>query len=269
MRKLLILCSVFVAICCGAFAQAQVPVQMPILAPVQIPAQIMAPIPAQITEFAPYEEVDKVILTPDGFVRRAVANELGKRLSHGFISNDFATQISRIVSVAYRIRGLATQPEDEAALNALQGIGKTMLELLGIVDAPKLSMLSVKRAKGLTFAENNIIEYKNYGSFNNKLTGFIQPISNAVYCQLLFNISKNKKVVFYGHITREGPLTGTIATEIWDRKGLCWKAQCAMDSLLVSKGSLPLNGNIKIGGMDPMGHFVEKLLVFPVKVYEE
>lgn len=220
---------------------------------------------------APSQEVEKVILTPDGFVRRAVPGELGKRLSHGYISNELAMQISRIVAAAYRIRSLPTQPEDESALNALQSVGKSMLELLGIMDAPRVSLLTAKRSKGLFIQENEFIEYKEYGSFSNKLSGYvkIEPDSNALLCSLGFNGPKGRKVVFYGHITREGALTGTISVEIWDKRTLCWRAQAAMDALLVSKGSLPLSGSLLIGGIDPMGHFVEKMLVFPVKVYEE
>lgn len=223
---------------------------------------------AQVTD-SRLEADNKVVLTPQGFVEKATPHSLGQRLSHDYVSHVSVMQMSKIIEAAYKMRVLAESPDDAVAIHRLETVGKTMLDTLGITGVPRIPLFSVKRDKGIVIKDAILVQYNGYGDFNNKVYGYMQRLSNAVYIELTYKISRNRKIVFYGHITREGLMTGTMAAEIWDRKGLCWKAQCAMDSLFVNKDSMPLSGLLKIGGMDPAGGFYEKHINFPVKVYED
>ncbi|OQB50609.1 MAG: hypothetical protein BWY02_00436 [bacterium ADurb.Bin157] len=209
-----------------------------------------------------------ILVEPNGNITQADPSALGQRITHEQISSKLAMQIQRLVEAVYKIRSLAENPNDDNALFAMQRVAKFCGEIIGFTNMPNQTRFSSKNDRNIVRRKDGIIEFNNHGSFDNKVQGFIQPLSGVVYTELVFIGPGNRKIVLRGHLTRQYSLTGTFAVETWNNKGLCWKTQCTFDSILVAKTPLPVSGSLIVGGVDPYRRIGEKKLGFPVTIFK-
>ena len=212
------------------------------------------------------EKKGKIIVSQGDVVKQDNGEGLGKKLNLTCVSNNTVFWLQKLLESVDKMRTLPNNPYDNAELFAISRLGKICGELVGIRDIPTQSRFASTNKNNVIVKKNGIIEYNGYGSFDTKITGIIQPISDVVYMELKFSAAKNRSVIFRGHLSRFGGLTGTISAEIWNRKNMCWKTQCSLDSVLIAKNTLPVCGKMTVGGVDPWGRIVTKKFDFPISI---
>lgn len=211
------------------------------------------------------ETRSKLIASPGDGLRIDNGEGLGKRIKSEIVSYDMGKWLKKILEGVDKLRSIPYNPYDSLALYVVSRLGKDCGEMVGIKDIPNQSRFAGGRKDKVCLRSDGTIEYRGYGSLDTKLTGIVKVLSNVIYVEMKFEASRERCVFLRGHISRTDDLTGTIATEVWNNKGMCWKSQCSLNSVFIASNVTPFAGSMTVGCVDPWGRAVTKQLEFPIK----
>jgi hypothetical protein len=183
------------------------------------------------------------------------------------VSKELYERMKQVMRAIHTFRTVSDKPTNGDQLRRIQNLGKSCNELLELTQYPPLSRFVPSHSdKVIRDRSFGTVEYRHFGDFDQRLNGYIKPINNAIFADVVFTGRGRRRTHVRAQVSRNGTLEGHFYAYTWDKYGRNWKLQGTMENLLCYDNGLPYTGELKVYGADPAGKTVGLALKFPVKV---
>lgn len=183
------------------------------------------------------------------------------------ISPEDAKSLKAIGKGLFVLRSLVKKPQNETNIRDLISIsrnGTNLLRLMPFFTLPRFQARydeTVLRNK-----TNDSYEYREYGSFQTKLNGWIR--TEALYIGIDWKVTgRGGSYIFIrGSVTRTGALSGSLVLDGKDERGQIWNLSVDAKDILPRDDGYPCSGKIKLSGWDPIGKSMSFGVSFPCPI---
>lgn len=178
--------------------------------------------------------------------------------------------LSELIRGILEIRALPDRPRDTAAIRRIINTGRHSTKFLRLGRFPSLPRFQAS-ASGVVVRNRSegMIEYRRFGDFQTRLSGFVNPLEKAVYADMNFTTTGNRRIQIKCDISRTGPLSGEFHISGRDYLGRSWQIHIQATQLVWLDSGLPTVGMMTLSGSESGGRQSRLDLVFPYKVENE